>query len=114
MLVGVNHPGREPVTKQVPLPLITSVERLRVPPVQAVETRRQPHSRRFDDQVVMRAHEAERVDAPPEAHAHLREEADEVPAIVVAGEKPALVDCATRDVINAVGEVVTERSRHQR
>jgi hypothetical protein len=62
----------------------------------------------------MRAHEAERVDAPPKAGANLGEEANEVPAVFVAGEEPALVDCATRDVIDAVREVATKHSRHLR
>jgi len=62
----------------------------------------------------MRSHEAERVDAPPKARANMREEADEVPAVVVAGEEPALMDRAARDVVDAVGEVATERSRHLR
>ena len=54
------------------------------------------------------------MDAPPKARAHLRQEADEVPAVFVAGEEPALVDCATRDVVDAVREVATKRSRHLR
>jgi hypothetical protein len=112
VLVRVDQPGGKPVAEDVALSLVASVERLRVPAIQAMEAGRELRSGGLDDEVVVRPHETEGMDTPLEPLADLGEQSNEVPPVIVAGEQPALVDRVTGDVVDAVRELASERSGH--
>jgi hypothetical protein len=67
VLVVADHPAREARSEDVSVPAVAGVEALRVDAVQVLHAGREPLRRRLDDQVVVGAHEAERVALPPVA-----------------------------------------------
>jgi hypothetical protein len=91
-------PGREPVAEEVSAPAVSLVEALGVDAVQAVHAVRELRQRRLHDEVVVRAHEAEDVDAPALAFDDLAEEPEERRAVAVVAIDEVLRDAARRDL----------------
>lgn len=88
------------------------VELLRVAAVQLLDPAREPVSRRVEDEVVMRRHEAEGVDRPVEPLDASPEMREELTAVEVVVEDVAARD-ATRDHVEVtVGEKCAKHPRH--
>jgi hypothetical protein len=83
VLVAFDHPGRESLLEQVPLPAVPTVKALRVDPDQAVHRSREPLLPPFDDQVEVGAQQAPGVEAESEAAGSLPEEDGERLAVGV-------------------------------
>jgi hypothetical protein len=66
MVLFVDEPGREALLVEVSFPTMPAIEALCVQPVQTVHSGRQAIPRRLYQEVVVRPHEAPRVDLPTE------------------------------------------------
>lgn len=108
----VDHPRCEAAGEEVPETAMSLVEGLRVAAVQALEPARELRLGRVEDDVVVRRHEAERVDCPPETLCARAQEREEVPAVGVVDEDPAPVDAAREHVEVAVGKARAGNARH--
>ncbi len=75
MSLIVDEPGRETLLVEVPLAPVPAVEALGVQPVQAVHPGRQTLAPRFDQEVIVRAHQTPCVELPAEQLDTLLEEA---------------------------------------
>jgi hypothetical protein len=92
--------------------VVPVVERLRVKAVQPVHSRRQIRFRRRDEEVVMRAHQAVRLDRPLEPPDDVVEAELEVAPVVVR-DKDAPAESRTRHhVIGHSGRLVARLPRH--
>jgi len=81
------------------------VEALGVDAVEAFHPAGEERAGRLDHEVVVSAHQAERVRAPVAAVDHAREEAEERAAVVVVPVGVCPGDGTRADVVNPVGEV---------
>ena len=91
----------EAVAKQVARPAVTLVELLGVGPVQDLHASRQRFELGLDDQVIVVAHQAERVEVPGEAAHDDPEQAQEMAPVLVVAIDPRPVDAASGDVVVA-------------
>jgi hypothetical protein len=101
MVVVADHPAMEAVAEQVPSPAVTLVELLGVGAVQDLHAGRQRLEVGLDDQVIVVAHQAERVEVPAEAAHDDPEQAQEMAAVLVVAIDPRPVDAASGDVVVA-------------
>jgi hypothetical protein len=83
--------------------LVALVEPESVDPVQSLHSGPQSVDRGLEDQMVVRRHQAERVDDPVEAIDAIGEERKEVQAVRVVAKDGATVDAARRDVKDTIG-----------
>jgi hypothetical protein len=92
---------------------VATVESLCVQAVQPVHARRKALARRFHEQVVMRPHEAPRMNPPAEHLDHLAEEPAKRLAVEVVDVDVRSGDAARRHVEEAVfGELGASSARH--
>jgi len=103
----------EPVAEKMTAAPVAMVEGLRVASVQALHPRRELFAGAPHDQVVVVAHQAERVCDPGEASDRPREDGEEEPPIVVVAEDPASVHAAAVDVVGAVRKLRPCDPRHR-
>src|SRR6188472_3573814 len=82
VVVVTDHPAVEAVAKQVARPAVTLVELLGVGPVQDLHASRQRLELGLDDQVIVIAHQAERVEVPGEAAHDDPEQAQEMAPVL--------------------------------
>jgi hypothetical protein len=106
----IDEPGRKPLLVQVSLPPVPAVEPLSVEPVQAVHTGREPLARRLHEQVIVRSHQAPRVEAPAEHLRGLRKEHAERFSIEIVDVDVHSADAPRRHVEEAVVGQVGARS----
>ena len=114
MLVALDRLGGEAAAEYVVAAAVDGVERACVLAVEIPHPVGQVRPGRLDDEVVMVAEQAARVEAPPVATHDSAELAQEHPAVVVVQEAEALVVPARRDVVPGAGGEVAEGSRHLR
>jgi len=103
----------EPVAEEMAPTPVAMVEGLRVASVQALHPRREPFAGAAHDEVVVVAHQAERVRNPGEASDRPRQDGQEQPPVVVVPEDPASVHAAGVDVVGAVRELRPCDPRHR-
>ncbi|HWH05378.1 MAG TPA: hypothetical protein VNT23_02940 [Gaiellaceae bacterium] len=108
----LDRPAGEAVAPQVAPAAVSAVEALRVDAVQALHAERELLARALQHEVVVVAHQAERVHRPRATLDDLAEQREEREPVVVGEEHEALLDAARRDVEVAVREQRAERSRH--
>jgi hypothetical protein len=110
--LAVDDTRFEPAGEEMAEAAVSFVEPSGVAAVQALETSRQVDARRMENQVVVRGHQAERVDHPAVAlHAELHESQERSPILVVAEDRAA-VDASSDDVEVAVRERASKDARH--
>jgi hypothetical protein len=111
-LVVVDHERDEPLAEEVPVPEVPVVEAARVSAVQ------QPHpvgevlTGRLDDEVIVRPHQAVRMQAPAVPARRLEEKVDEVLPVDVVQVEQLPEDSACHHVVDAIGEEVARRAVH--
>jgi hypothetical protein len=106
------HVGGEPLAEEVALAPMAAVEAERVDAVQAFHAVRESLLRGFDDEVVVRSHQAMRVDVPAVLSRGCAEQRQEVQAVEVDDEDVSAA-CAMRgDVEIAVRELASREPRH--
>jgi hypothetical protein len=112
VLVALDDPGGEALLEEVAATAVARVEAARVAAVQAVHPGGEADARRLDDQVVVRAEQAVRVELPAvSADADQKQRGERAPVDVVAEDvEPA--GAARGDVVDAVGQVAARHSRH--
>ena len=93
-------------------PAMAFVELLRVAAVQELHSARELVPRGVEDEVVVRRHQAERMERPLEALDAATEVCQELAAVVVVEEDVAAVDAPRDHVEVAVGERRAEHARH--
>jgi hypothetical protein len=109
----MDEPGREALLVQVSFARVTAVEALCVEPVESMHSGRQALARRFDQKVVVGAHEAPGVELPAEPLDRLLENAPERLAVEIVPVDQRAGDAARRDVKEpVVGEVRSRSPRH--
>lgn len=110
--LALDRPRREAVREQVSEAPVALVERLRIAALQALETTRELHPRAVEDEMVVRRHEAKRVERPViplGARPHVGQE--RAPVVVVAEDRAA-VHAACHDVEVAVRKRGSQDARH--
>jgi hypothetical protein len=85
---------------------------LRVTAVQKLHSGGEIGAGAFDEQVVVRVHEAKRVETPAEPPDDQPEQGEEVATIVVVAEERDLRHSAGEGVVDAVREDRTRQARH--
>jgi hypothetical protein len=103
----------EPVAEEMTAAPVAVVEGLRVASVQALHPRREPFAGAAHDEVVVVAHQAERVRDPGEASDRLGQDGQEQPPVVVVAEDPTSVHAAAVDVVGAVRKLRPCDPRHR-
>jgi hypothetical protein len=112
VLVAVDGAGGVAVAEEVTPPLVASVERQRVGAVQPVHPSGHRVDGRLDHEVVVRRHQAVRVELPLEALDAVPDELEEARPVDPVAEDRPVVDAQRRDVEDAVGKHGAEHSRH--
>jgi hypothetical protein len=102
VLVVADHPAGESLAEDVTVPLMTCVEALCIDAVQVLHSGRELLDGRLHDEVVMRAHEAERMAFPPVAANDERQQRQEEQAVGLVDEDHSPEDAARRHVQDAV------------
>jgi hypothetical protein len=92
MVFALDRPGRKPVSEEVAESDMTLVEPLCVAAVEALNPARELDPRRVKNEVVVRRHEAQRVDDPPVALCAGTEVRKEDASVYVISEDRAPVD----------------------
>jgi hypothetical protein len=113
VFLRAHDPGGEAVAEEVAAAAVAAVEALGVDAVQPAHARGQVGAAGVDDEVVVVAHQAERVCDPGEASDRPREDGEEEPPIVVVAEDPASVHAAAVDVVGAVRKLRPCDPRHR-
>jgi hypothetical protein len=113
VFVAVDDAGVVAIAEQVTPAFVAPVEPQGVDTVQAVEPARHRVDCRLEDEVVVRRHQAVRVELPLEAVDALPEERQEARAVEAVAEDRPVVDADGRDVEHAVGQLRTEDARHR-
>lgn len=93
-----DHPRAEAVAEQVACALVAPVELLCVKEVQAMKRPRDSREPAFDDDVIVRIHQAEDLALELEASKGVVELAQEAPSILVISDDRAGVDPARDEV----------------
>ncbi|HVM17976.1 MAG TPA: hypothetical protein VM290_10385 [Gaiellaceae bacterium] len=112
LLLGLDDAAGEAVAPQVSPAAVRAVEALRVDAVQALHPEGELLAGAFDDEVVVVAHQAERLHRPATALDDLEEDPEELAAVVVRQEDEALLDAPRGDVEVAVREERPKLPRH--
>ena len=107
-----DDPGGEAPAEEVSTATMTDVERLRVRAVQPLHAGRQVGDLGGEDDVVVRAHQAVRVERPGMLLARVREHGEEVEPVDVIEEDHRARDAVRRDVERPVGQVPARNSGH--
>jgi hypothetical protein len=102
MLVGLDDPGREAVSKQMTPASTARVGVLREPAIQHLHAVGKTLLRRFDNQVVMRAEQTQGVHVPVESRDYAGEETEEVTPVVVVEKQICLLDGESGGVVDAI------------
>jgi hypothetical protein len=97
----------------VAVPVVPTIEAQGVRAVQVLHPGRQALSRRLDDEVVVRTHQAEGVAVPGVAIDNQREQREEVPSVVVVQVDEPPEDRSGGDVEDPVRQVATANARHE-
>jgi hypothetical protein len=113
VLVGVEDACVEASAEEVAVARVAAVEALRVRAVQPLHAVGEVGSRRVDDEVVVRVHEAEGVAAPAVALDRLGQQFEEEDAVVVILEQALGEGGMGGDVEEPVGQQSPEQSRHR-
>ena len=114
VLVAVDDPRGVPIAEEVAPAFVAPVERQRMRAVEAVHAARHGVDRGLEHEVVVRRHQAVRVEIPAEALDAVPEELQETRAIESVPEDRALVHAERRDVEDAVRQDGAKDSRHRR
>jgi hypothetical protein len=112
VLFVVDDPGGEPLAEECSLAAEPGVVLPGVVALDPLHGPREVFDPGVDERVVVRAHQAVRVEPeapPPNA---LREQPDERPVVVPVAEQPGFVDGIPRQVEVAVGQLTAEDSGH--
>ena len=113
MKLVVDHVRREPLLVEMSLAAMATIESLGIHAVQPVHTGRKTVAGRFDEEVVVRAHEAPCVQPPTEHLDDLAEQPPERFSIEVVDVDMSSADAVGRHVEEAVlGEVGSRSTRH--
>jgi hypothetical protein len=112
VVVAFDDPGGVAISEQVAGALVPLVEAESMDAVQALHPEPQLRDGRVDDEVVVRRHQAERVDGPVEAGDALSEQTEEGQAVGVVAVDRATIDAARRHVEDAVRQRAAQPSRH--
>lgn len=102
--LGLDHAGREAVGDEVPETAVSLVEALRVDAVEAFHAFGEVSAARFDDEVEVCCHQAERVDLPVEAGDAAVEKREEEAAVFVVAEERDAAGATSDDVEETVRE----------
>jgi hypothetical protein len=100
----LDHARREAVSNEVSETAVSLVEALRVDAVQPFHPSREVGAARFEDEMEVRGHQAERVHLPVEAGDAAMEEREEEAAVFVVAEERDAAGATCNDVEEAVGE----------
>jgi hypothetical protein len=101
VVVVPHDPRGEPVAEEVAAATMPPVEALAVDTVESVHPVRELRQRGLDDEVVVRAHQAEDEAAPALPLGHLAEEREERRAVVIVAVDVLFRDAARRDLEDA-------------
>jgi len=101
MLVAVDHPRREPLGEESPAAAVSRVVLAGVVALEPLHCSREGVGRAFEDRVIVRAHQAVRVDAQPEPADGAPEEEEEQKAVSIVAKEHRLRDRAGGDVEKA-------------
>jgi hypothetical protein len=112
VVVVAHNPGGETGSEDVSVAAVAAVETLRVDAVEVLHARREAVGRRLKHEVVVRAHEAERVTVPLVAPNHEREQLEEVDPVGIVDEHQAAKDATRADLEDAVGQVGAPDTGH--
>ena len=112
MPLVADHVGREAPPEHVPAPPVTLVERLGVEAVQPLHAGGEVRDLGREDEVVMRVHQAVRVQPPGVLLAREQEQVEEIQPIQVGDEDRSPPDAVARDVEDTVGEAPARLARH--
>jgi hypothetical protein len=112
LLLGLDHPRPEAAAEDVILPPVPFVEGTCVLAVEVAHSIREVRERRLDDQVVVVAEEAARVEPPAVAPADAFQDPDEDRAVGVVQEDRRLVVSLRSDVVVRAGFGMAKRSSH--
>jgi hypothetical protein len=112
VVVVADDPGGEPRSEHMAVAVMAPVEALGVDAVQVLHPRGQSLGGRLEDEVVVRAHQAERMAIPPVAPDDEPEQPEEPEAVVVVDEDQASKHAARGHVEDAVGHVAPADARH--
>ena len=112
VLLGVDHPRAEALAEERALAVVASVVLPRVVALEPLNGSRELFGGAFQNRVVVRVHEAVRVQPQPETRHGGQEEQQEQPSIPVRAEEHGLVHGICGDVEVAVREVSAANSRH--
>jgi hypothetical protein len=109
----LEHACVEAGAEEVAVAAVAAVEALRVDAVQPLDAVGQVGAGGIDDEVVVRAHEAEGVAAPAVALDRLGQELEEQDAVVVVAEQELREHRMGGDVEVPVGQQGAEHARHR-
>ncbi len=112
MFFRLDDPGREAGAEEVSTASAAAIRALGVHSVQPLHSGRQAFLLCVEDEVVMRGHEAVRVQRPFVRVNALAEKAQERDAIDVVEEGRGLVDGDSRDVKEPVAQHPSQHARH--
>jgi hypothetical protein len=114
VVVADDAARREAVAEEVALPVVLTVELLRVHAVDAVQAAGERRLRCLDDEVVVVPEQRQRMDGPAVRVDGVVQEPEERETIADVAEDRAAVDAFDRDVEDAVWEPASEWSGHPR
>jgi hypothetical protein len=112
MLLVLDQPGGEAVAEHVAPAPVLRVVALRIPAVQELHPRGELEAGALDDEVIVRPHQAQRVDVPVEAFHRPQEEGEEVEPVIVVAEQPDLGDGQAGGVVDPVRKQRARLARH--
>jgi hypothetical protein len=112
VLVALDDPRGIPVTEEMAFPTMALVESEGVDAVEPVDAARELLDIGMQDEVVVRGHQAEGVDRPPESVDAVGEETEEVQTVGVVPKDRATVHAPRRHVKDAVRELRPQLPRH--
>jgi hypothetical protein len=112
VLLGVDYARGEPFAEKRALSLVASVVLPRVVALEPLNGSRQLCGWALHDGVVVRVHEAVRVERQPETPYACEEEQEEQPSVPVRAEEHRLVHRVCREVEISVRKIPAANSRH--
>ena len=98
--------------EEVTSPFVPPIEPLRKAGIQVVQAFREPPLRRFDQQVVMVAHQTESMNVPVRLFADQAEQMQPSAAVRVVAKHAAAFVPPRHDVVDSAREIEAKRSRH--
>jgi hypothetical protein len=113
VILRVDDVGLKTALEHVAAPLVAGVETLGVEPVQSVHPLRHGFAPGFQDEVIVRGHEAVGVTDPEKRKGVSGQLLDEVVAIHVIAEESITTDRPGGDVKEAIVQLASWPSRHR-